>query len=82
MFRRGCVANDLGVLKGVVGSPALSVFVWQDGAEFDRTMNDYMSAPFPAGIDPGYPATLQKSFYFLGNLTTADIMLTGNASMS
>lgn len=66
----------------MLGSPALSVFVWQDGAEFDQTINNYMSAPFPTGIDPGNPATLQSNISFVGNSTAAGIMVTANSSMS
>ena len=80
-MQKWSLANDLGISKGIAGSPALSVFVWQDGAEFDRTMNQYMSAPFPAGIDPGNPATLQSNLTCLGNLTMAGIWVTGNATM-
>lgn len=60
------LAKKLVVSKGITGNPALSVFVWQNGAGFDRTMNSYMSAPFPAGIDPRNPWMLQSKFAFLG----------------
>lgn len=82
MLQEGFMANDMDTFKGMLGSPALSVFVWQDGAEFDQTMNNYMNAPFPTGIDPSNPAVLQSKLSLLGNLTAADIMLPGNASLS
>lgn len=81
-----CLASNhrggVAVVNSMLGSPALSVFVWQDGAEFDQTMNNYMNAPFPTGIDPSNPAVLQSKLSLLGNLTAADIMLPGNASLS
>lgn len=44
---------------GTDGYPALTMFLWQNRAAFDSTMNRYMSAPFPAGIDPREPAILK-----------------------
>ena len=35
------------------------MFLWQNRAAFDSTMNRYMSAPFPAGIDPREPAIVK-----------------------
>ena len=49
---------------------------------FDQTIDNYMSAPFPAGIDPSDPAMLQSNLSFFGNSTAAGILLTGNASSS
>ena len=43
------------------GHPGLTLFLWENGATFDDTMNKYTSADFPAGIDPRFPAIL-KSF--------------------
>lgn len=81
-----CLASNhqggAAVVNGILGFPSLSVFVWQDGSGFDRTMNNYMSAPFPAWIDPSNPATLQSNVSFLGNLTTTGILLRAHASMS
>ncbi|KAL9074319.1 MAG: hypothetical protein Q9161_002305 [Pseudevernia consocians] len=41
------------------GRPALTMFLWQNGAVFDNVINMYTSAPFPAGIDPRVPAILK-----------------------
>lgn len=38
--------------KDSQGRPALSVFIWQDGAAFDWRMNDYMISEFPTPPDP------------------------------
>ena len=35
------------------------MFLWENGAAFDVTMNKYMTAAFPVGIDPRYPAILK-----------------------
>ena len=35
------------------------MFLWENGAAFDATMNKYMTAAFPAGIDPRNPAILR-----------------------
>ncbi len=75
-------ANLSSLLKDMLDIPTLSVFVWQNGARFDRTINDYMSAPFPVGIDPSNPDRVRNSVLFSGNLTTSGIILTGNASVS
>ena len=39
-------------LTGAGNVAGLSLFLWQDGFPFDRSMNQYMSATGPAGIDP------------------------------
>ena len=39
--------------------PALTVFLWRNGASFDTTMNEYMSAAFTGGIDPRNPGILK-----------------------
>ncbi|KAL6722321.1 hypothetical protein ACLMJK_001428 [Lecanora helva] len=39
-------------VNNVEGTASLSLFLWQDGAPFDNVMNQYMSANYPAGIDP------------------------------
>ena len=80
MLPKGKLANELGIFKDILGLPALSVYVWQDGAYFDTTMNYYMNAPFPAGIDPSNPRILQSNLSYLGNSTMAGILLTGNAT--
>lgn len=49
------VADSLSIVEDHSGIPALSVFLWKDGAPFDKTFNSYMSAGFPAGIDPASP---------------------------
>ena len=82
LFENVCATDIRAVVKGVQDSPALSVFVWQDGAPFDLMMNRYMSAQLPAGIDPIDPMTLQSNFLSLGNLTTDGLLLTGNVSIS
>ena len=51
---------------GTDNQPALSIFLWQNGASFETTMNEYTSAEFPAGIDPRRPAIL-KAFNNSGN---------------
>ena len=76
------VAADSDIFKDVLGAPALSIFVWQDGAAFDGRMNDYMSAQFPAGIDPRSAMALNNRVSLVGNLTVAGSMLTRNASTS
>ena len=35
------------------------MFLWENGAIFDATINKYMTAAFPAGIDPRFPAILK-----------------------
>ena len=76
------VTDSFGVFKDIRDFPALSIFLWEDGSRFDQTMNDYMSAPFPAGIDPANPTILQSNLLSLGNSTTAGLLLTGNVSIS
>ena len=34
------------------GAPALSLFLWEDGAPWDWLMNYFMNDPFPAAPDP------------------------------
>ena len=74
--------NNSKIFKGVDDSPALSIFVWQDGTGFDQIWNNYMSAPYTQGIDPRNPAVVRDSFPLLGNLTTLGSILTGNVSSS
>jgi hypothetical protein len=38
--------------KDSMSTPALSLFVWEDGAPFDWLMNQYMTAEFPFPPDP------------------------------
>jgi len=35
-----------------MSTPALSLFVWEDGAPFDGLMNGYMTDEFPMPPDP------------------------------
>lgn len=35
-----------------MSTPALSLFVWEDGAPFDWLMNHYMTDEFPIPPDP------------------------------
>lgn len=35
-----------------MSTPALSLFVWEDGAPFDWLMNQYMTDQFPIPPDP------------------------------
>ena len=58
------------------------MFVWQDGANFDGTMNDYMSAQLPVGVDPSNPVTISRRISLVGNLTAPNIILTGDTSSS
>lgn len=46
------------------------MFLWQNGAVFDSTMNKYTSAPFPAGIDPRTPAILKAFGTFNNSVDT------------
>ena len=41
--------------------PGLTLFLWQDGSPFDQTMNQYMSASVPSGIDPILPMMLMQN---------------------
>ena len=75
------VINDSSLAIGKLDTPTLSIFVWQDGAGFDRTMNNYMSTEFPAGIDPSNPLVVQIRPLFLANASTKGGMFSGNASM-
>ncbi|CAF9943552.1 MAG: hypothetical protein ALECFALPRED_000603 [Alectoria fallacina] len=51
---------------GAYGRPVLTLFLWKNGASFDRIMNKYTSAPYPAGIDPRTPIIL-KAFNALNS---------------
>lgn len=39
-------------------TPAMSIFLREIRAQFDRLMNEYMSLNFPPGIDPTVTASL------------------------
>ena len=73
---------DLALSTDVFGNPTLSMFVWRDGADFDQTMNEYMRAQFPRGIDPANPAVMFSMLSSVGNLTVGSNALEGNASLS
>ena len=80
MTRRN--ADRLSSFKDAFDGPALSIFIWEDGANFDRTMNDYMSAQFPAGIDASNPFMVRRRLSVFGNLTTLGGLFAGNDSVS
>ena len=46
------------------------MFLWENGAAFDATMNKYMTAAFPAGIDPRSPAILKMLATFNSSVDT------------
>ena len=46
------------------------MFIWETGAAFDATMNKYMTAGFPAAIDPRFPAILKMLTTFNSSADT------------
>lgn len=54
-------------MVGVEGVPSLTLFLWEDGAQFDDVMGRYMSAEAPSGIDPERPEVLSEGVGFAGN---------------
>ena len=47
--------------------PALSFFVWANGAPFEEVINGYTSSNFPSGIDPRSSEVLQILGKFNGS---------------
>lgn len=54
----------------------MALIMWRDGAPFDNTMNSYMSAPFPMGMDPARISTL------LGNSSLARTLEMTNTTLT
>ena len=46
------------------------MFIWENGAAFDATINKYMTAAFPAGIDPRFPAIVKMLATFNSSVDT------------
>ena len=52
---RGSGSVKMSILCAITdpqGNPALSIFLWEDGAQWDWLMNHYMNDPFPQPPDP------------------------------
>ena len=48
--------------------PALTIFMWQNGAPFDDVLARYTSASLPTGIDPNFPSVVQTLGALNGSL--------------
>lgn len=65
-----------------IGSlPGLSVYMWQDGALFDRIMNQYMSVDYPRGVDPANPVAHLSRNNPEANLTSMTSTLSENSML-
>ena len=51
----------------MVGVPAVSMFVWMNGAQFQDVLNAYMSVRYPRAIDPKQPTGNFNGSASLGN---------------
>ena len=50
------------------GKPALSLFVWEDGAQWDWMMNYVTNNPFPEPPDPTIVGSLLRNETFIEEL--------------
>lgn len=71
-----------GTVIGTYGQPVLTMFLWQNGAIFENTINKYTSASFSAGIDPTTPAILKVFGPVDGSVDTSNGTLPEGINLS